>query len=310
MTNSFYSPMKTWVRSDCSRRAMPREAVAESKTADRLVNKKKIKIMVEPHHPIPDHHQQKPWWESFFDEVYGQDVLDRLDEEKTKAQVDFIFRELNLKPGQSVFDQCCGRGRLSIPIATQGCHVTGVDCIDTYISRASHKSRESQLACEFICDDARQFVMPELCDVVINWFTSFGYSADDADNIKLLQRAYESLKPGGMFALDYVNMAYVIKNFQDRHVHIDGPDCSNSLVVIEESEVDCVAGMLKSHWNFFLPDGKRTRRLMKVKIYMPYEISSLLQNCGFEEIRLFGNVLSDPITLETPRCICVGRKPA
>jgi len=265
--------------------------------------------MVEPQKSILEQGEKSSWWETFFDEVYGQGVLERIDTRKTKAQVEFICRELNLKAGDSLFDQCCGRGRVSIPIASQGYHVIGVDCIQSYIDHASQKAEESNLECLFVCDDARHFVSPQPCDAAINWFTSFGYSSHSQDNTELIRRAYDSLKPGGMFALDYVNMAYVLHNFKDRSVHNIEPECADSLVVIEESAIDYVAGMIKSDWTFVLGDGQEICRPMEVKMYMPHEVYSLLQQCGFEDLRLFGDVSGDPITLTTPRCICVGRKP-
>ncbi|MDG2053692.1 MAG: class I SAM-dependent methyltransferase [Phycisphaerales bacterium] len=265
--------------------------------------------MVEPQKSILEQCEKSSWWETFFDEVYGQGVLERIDTSKTKAQVEFICRELNLKPGDYLFDQCCGRGRVSIPMASQGYHVIGVDCIQSYVDHASQKAEESNLECLFVCDDARHFVSPQPCDAAINWFTSFGYSSHSQDNTELIRRAYDSLKPGGMFALDYVNMAYALHNFKDRSVHKIEPECADSLVVIEESAIDCVAGMIKSDWTFVLGDGQEICRPMEVKMYMPHEVYSLLQQCGFEDLRLFGNVSGDPITLTTPRCICVGRKP-
>ena len=61
--------------------------------------------MVEPQKSILEQCEKSSWWETFFDEVYGQGVLERIDTSKTKAQVEFICRELNLKPGDYLFDQ-------------------------------------------------------------------------------------------------------------------------------------------------------------------------------------------------------------
>ena len=84
---------------------------------------------------------------------------------------------------------------------------------------------------------------------------------------------------------------------------------ADSLVVLEESEPDFSNGIMHGHWTFFCPDGRRERRSMQVKMYLPHELQSMIEQCGFEQVRLFGNVTSAPLSLETPRCILVGQKP-
>ncbi len=45
-------------------------------------------------------------------------------------------------------------------------------------------------------------------DCVVNLFTSFGYFEDPADNLTVVRNVAESLRPGGTFILDYLNVRY------------------------------------------------------------------------------------------------------
>jgi 2-polyprenyl-3-methyl-5-hydroxy-6-metoxy-1,4-benzoquinol methylase len=64
-------------------------------------------------------------------------VLARDDKHALRATVDFLVSELRLQDGNRVYDQCCGIGGLSIPLAARGLHVTGIDLCDFFIDRAS-----------------------------------------------------------------------------------------------------------------------------------------------------------------------------
>jgi SAM-dependent methyltransferase len=49
-------------------------------------------------------------------------------------------------------------------------------------------------------------------DAVLNLFTSFGYFRYDFENMRVVQSAADSLKPGGVFVLDYLNIQPAMKN--------------------------------------------------------------------------------------------------
>src|SRR5687767_1967643 len=116
----------------------------------------------------------EPWWSGFFDETYASIGLENRspeDEAALAPTIDLILATLMVKPGDLVFDQCCGIGRLTIPVARRGVRVIGVDQAERYIEIA--KSRAAGLDCELFAGDAFDFVAPRPCDAAFNWFTSF-----------------------------------------------------------------------------------------------------------------------------------------
>ena len=60
----------------------------------------------------------------------------------------------------------------------------------------------------------RRFSRPATFDLIINFFTSFGYFVDQADDLRVLERVRENLKPGGVFVLEMVSKERLARSFQ------------------------------------------------------------------------------------------------
>ena len=174
------------------------------------------------------------WWEVFHVPEMADLFLVRKDEE-LQSTLDFLITELRLVPGAHVYDQCCGIGSLGIALARKGMCVTGCDLCDFYIVRARQAAAGTK--CTFACADAFSFCPDTPCDAVFNWYSSFGYAATDERNVLMLQRAFESLRPGGIFALDVPNFPAVIRNFQ-RCLARHGTSAGRHVTVVRESVVD------------------------------------------------------------------------
>lgn len=56
--------------------------------------------------------QFKNWWEEFFNGDFSAVLLDRYNDPEIATTAIFLIDTLNLKPGDLVFDQCCGTGRV------------------------------------------------------------------------------------------------------------------------------------------------------------------------------------------------------
>ncbi|PJF23793.1 MAG: hypothetical protein CUN53_21090, partial [Phototrophicales bacterium] len=105
---------------------------------------------------VASHH----WWRDFFTDDYAAYGLAATDPAVNQHIVEFIIATLKLSPGDTIFDQCCGIGRLSIPLAQRGMNVIGVDLSQSYIERARREAAICNLPCEFHCADALDFRTP------------------------------------------------------------------------------------------------------------------------------------------------------
>jgi SAM-dependent methyltransferase len=189
-------------------------------------------------------------------------------------------------------------------------NILGVDLTDSYIRTARRRAEQERLPCEFHIGDAFEFIAPRACDAAINWFTSFSYSQDDQANLRQLKNIFASLKPGGRFLLDFMNIPGVMANF--RQAVIDRPKCPElvGVVVLHENSADFLAGMMESDWTFIYPDGRRVGHHISTRMYMPHEIARMLRACGFNDIQLFGSAEGEPLDRTSKRCIAFARKPS
>src|SRR5215510_12663636 len=138
--------------------------------------------------------------ESFWREMYPfifSDERFRLAE----VQIDKVLALVGYKEG-AVLDLCCGPGRHSLALARRGIQVTAVDRSEFLLRKAKEEAAKLNLEIEFVSDDMRQFVRSDSFSLVLNMFTSFGYFDDKEDDLKVLQNAYQSLKPGGTILIE------------------------------------------------------------------------------------------------------------
>lgn len=247
------------------------------------------------------------WWRSFYDEAFTDLLCIWKDERELADTARFLTEQLDIRPGTRVFDQCCGVGSLSLPLARAGAHIIGVDLSPDFINKARAQAHKLELNCEFHCADAFEFVPSQPCQAAFNWHTSFGYSDDDTKNRRMLERAFLALEPGGRFVLDYPNMAGLLRDFQPSMLRRFAT-AAGEIVLLRESTINLTKGMLEQRWTTINPEGARQVRASAVRIYLPHALAGLLAACGFSNIHFHGGTDGSPLELTSPRCICIATR--
>lgn len=242
------------------------------------------------------------WWEPFYDDLLAEMLLVRDGDEITDTLA--FLRRVGLRDGARVFDQCCGIGSLAIPLAAAGHPVVGVDQAAAYVERAR---RAAPPGASFHTGDAFRFVCDPPADFCINWWTSFGYAETDGENAAMLRRAFESLRPGGTFVLDTMNVANVLFDFRPTVVtERDTP--LGRIRLVRESRLDLASGHLEKVWRYELPGREPVVHRSRVRLISPHRIAELLRGVGFGAVELFGGVDGRALDRESPRCIAVARR--
>ncbi len=250
---------------------------------------------------------QTNWCEDFFDDLFAEHCLMTRSEGEVADITGFLIRVLRVSTGDMVFDQCCGVGTLSLALAKRGFRTHGVDLIPAYIAQARREAALGSAACHFASGDAYTYVTPVPCDAAINWWTSFGYTPDDAQNAKMLECVFASLKPGGWFALDYMNAADRLRQLGPEGktgYRQEKPDCT----ITCDSRLD--GDMLVKDWVYTGRDGRRVeKRGGGAKLYTSMQLKTLFEGVGFTNIRFFGSARGEVLGPQSPRCITVAQKP-
>lgn len=141
----------------------------------------------------------------------------------------------------------------------------------------------------------------ERFDVVLNWFTSFGYFGDDADR-GILREAHAALKPGGRFVVDVHNGYALVRRLQPEGVLERDGD-----FVLDLRELDVATGRIETE-RIVIRDGETRRAHFSVRLFTFVELRDWLLQAGFREVVGYDFETGEPLTLESRRMIVVATR--
>jgi len=213
-----------------------------------------------------------------------------------------LAKLLHLKPGARVLDLCCGPGRFSIELARRGFRVTGVDRTVLYLNEARKRARQQGLKVEFVREDMRRFVRTKAFDACINMYTSIGYFEDPADDLKVCQNVYRSLRPGGRFLIQTGGKEWLARVYQPRDWREEA-----SAFILEERKVAPGWTGLDNRW-VLIRNGKVREFRFNLRLYSGGELSMLLKQAGFSNVDLYGELYGSPYDNTSRWLVAVGSK--
>ena len=148
---------------------------------------------------------QPEWFASWFDSPHYHRLYAHRSDDEAARFVDRLIGWLQPVDGAAVLDLGCGAGRHSRQLAHRRLDVTGVDLSAASIARAKQDEAPNL---RFRRQDMRTPFGAGAFDYVFSLFTSFGYFDDPAEDMTVLFNVATSLKSGGTFVLDYLNVLH------------------------------------------------------------------------------------------------------
>mgnify|MGYP000477342185 CR=1 FL=1 len=250
------------------------------------------------------------WWTELYDDALAQWMQHHAPEDAGPRTVRFLQAKAGLVPGTRVLDQGCGTGRLVPHLAAAGARVQGLDLMPGYIARARERAAAAGLDPDgFRVGDIGEATSRGPVDLVISWWTCLGYAPDDATNARPLRRAFESLVPGGTYAIDTLHTPGVLRGFVPE-TRSETPMDGGVAHLHRSSRLDVTGGVLHKRWHWTLPDGREREVHTQLRLYMPHEWIGMLRTAGFAEITAYGNLDGAPLGPDSPRLLLVARRPA
>lgn len=241
------------------------------------------------------------FFENNFDEkFYCSQFLEEENEELARN----ILKLLDAKKGSHILDWCGGWGRISIYFARDGYKVTILDKMQDRLLRAKEMFKMENLPLTTICTDCRNTPENLNVDYAVCVFCSIGFFNDD-DQIKAFKSLYNSLKNGGKFILDCLNLFYLVdKEFEDTKMkRRDGK------INIQRNEFDFTNNILHSYYKIVNEKWKVEEESELYQIlYTPKDIISLLIKAGFKIENIYGNYKGEPITFKSPQIVVLSSK--
>jgi SAM-dependent methyltransferase len=243
--------------------------------------------------------RELPWYKKWFDENYLL-LYHHRNTKDAEEQVELI--NYTLCPGKncSILDLGCGEGRYSVFFRDRGFKVLGVDISETLIRSGKKKYPHLDL----VVGDMRAIpVFPGKFDIVLSLFTSFGYFEKDEENRKVLCSVHQSLKPGGIFWLDFLNPHHVEKNV----VPENSSRISSCIYAIEKRKIE---GNRIVKDIYFKDNRCETIKHYKesVRLFTRGELEDMMKKTGFGLSGCFGNYRGEEWDVDSERTIICGRK--
>lgn len=219
-----------------------------------------------------------------------------------------VLRRFGAAP-RSVVDLACGTGRFALFLAAKGFRVTGIDRSDPMLAVARRRSAEQGADVTWLCQDMREFVVPEHVDCVTCWFDSLNYLTRTSDVAATFGRAFDALSAGGVFLFD-VNTIRGLSERWNTETRID-VNTSEHFVVTDTAwnpEDQCNTLVLHG----FLRRGERYERIYEEHVQRAYpldELRGLLEEAGFADVHVFGRRNFEEVDEEAYRAYFFARKP-
>jgi len=239
-----------------------------------------------------------------FDDAHWAEVPAVADGVTRLAGMDFYGEtpETSLKSPPKALDICCGFGRISAELARMGYAVTGVDITESYLRTAREEAAHENLEIEYIHSDAREFTRSDFFDVALNLYNSFGYFADQNDDLRIARNAYNSLKKGGCFIIEIFGKEVTVRDF----IEAEWFERAGFTVLTKYKILDSWT-LLHNRW-ILIKDGMKIEKKFSYRLYSAAELRSLILEAGFSKVDIFGDWDGCPYDQYANKLIVIGRK--
>lgn len=233
------------------------------------------------------------WYQEWFGEAYLE-LYSHRDENEARQQVGFFHRQYGPISGP-ILDLACGMGRHMQELQTLGYHAVGCDLsyilLRTGIREYGHMpvARADMRSLPF-CD--RSF------SGLVNFFTSFGYFAEEDENVQVVREMARVLETGAVFLFDYLNVHRELDKLVQRETR-ETP--------LGSVKIDRWFDPADRSFNKRMTIGEK-RYLERVRGYELDEISAMFASCNLSIQSAFGDFDGSPFDRRSPRLILLGSK--
>ncbi|MDJ0575113.1 MAG: methyltransferase domain-containing protein [Xenococcaceae cyanobacterium MO_234.B1] len=241
--------------------------------------------------------EQADFWYRFYDWMFPADSF-----EQAEAEIDNIKKLLGRTSG-TVLDLCCGPGRYSVPLKKAGFEITGVDLQPFLLGKAREYASRQNATIELVEEDMRNFKRAQAFDMVLNMYSSFGYFSDFEEDLRVLENAYFSLKPGGQILLELRGKEVHAMRFTET---VSSAMANGDLVFHRTKTNDDWTRSITT-WVYVRGQQVETWEVV-LNLYSGAELRNLLEAVGFTEVRLYGHLKGSPYNHTAQRLVAVAKK--
>jgi SAM-dependent methyltransferase len=243
-------------------------------------------------------HEDDGFWETFYPAMFSDARWDL-----AEGEVQSALTLLGVAGPVDILDFCCGPGRHTVAMGKLGHRVLGVDRIASYLNIGRQKAVAAGVDVVFEQGDVRAFRRAEAFDCALSLYTSFGYFEAPADDVKVLENAYASLRSGGRLLMDLSGKEVVARSFTQRTWSEPEP----GMVWLEDRKVLPEWAGIENKWTLIRGE-ERSEYVLSIRLYSAAELKAALLGVGFSHVDLFGSLKRDPYDQTARRLVAVGVK--
>ncbi len=241
-------------------------------------------------------HLANQWFETFFQGPAVDFWTRAMTPALTLADLDFLEKTLDVKPGARLLDVPCGNGRHSIELARRGYRITGIDLSQEFLAAA-----RGELDADWRFGDMRALgIETAAFDGAFCFGNGFGY-LDNTGVAAFLGALSTALKPGAKLVIE----TGVVRNpscrrwFQKRWHRL------GDIMIFSENRYDARHSRLDIDYTF-VRDGTVETRPTSSYVFTVAEIGRMLETAGFEVLALYGSAVSERLfQLSMPRLLMI-----
>ncbi len=238
------------------------------------------------------------WYVTAFGELYPI-IYSHRSVEAARPEAEFAGDKLSLCRDDKVLDLCCGTGRHIVHLLQRSPNVVGLDYSPDLLRIAKGNCPNTPL----VRADMRHVPLRGGFDVVVSFFTSFGYFPSREENLSVVREVSRLLKPGGRFFIDYFNSEYVIDTLIPASTRTQ-----DGYLIEDERWIDSGARRVNKNTRVSKDKVEIAKFSESVQLYAVDEFSDLLTEGGLMPEAGYGDYAGEGISGDLPRMIMVGRK--
>ena len=209
-------------------------------------------------------------------------------------------------PGNTVLDLACGTGSLTRQLALRGYEMIGVDRSPEMLAGAAEKNRGvSPIEPIFLCQSMERLDLYGTIDACVCCLDSVNYVTSPKKLQTAFERVHLFLMPGGLLLFD-INTPEKLKAL-DGQVFLDETEDAYCVWRAEFSRNVCSYFM-----DLFCREEsglwRREEELHRERAYSIPQLTAMLEQAGFREIRTFGELSMRPPRPGEQRVFFTARK--
>jgi SAM-dependent methyltransferase len=249
--------------------------------------------------------QGSAWYVDFFRDDYLNVYNHLFTAERAEKEVAFAEQALELKAGARILDLCCGQGRHSVPFASHGFEMTGLDLNPAYLELTRQSARAANVSVKTIEADMRHIPFQDHFDAVVNMYSSFGYLESEAEDLSVLKSVSKAIRPGGRLLLDMLNREWAVANY----IQNDWYSGRDATLYLEHRDLDLASSRMHVTFTIIGPEGQRRDSVgHHIRLYTLTETTRLLEQVGLNLTGVFGGFEGEPYAIGTRRMIVLAQK--